>query len=256
MINSVNKKYYLILIIIIFILITDIGMSWANNQKEKPSENVTQVVLLELFVQADCTTCPHVEFCLEDMYWEYGSEKIILLEEHLWNDGYDTEETNARYDWYVTEGKKGTPDLFINGLTKRVQGLLCDDIEENYICCKKIIDSELEKFSHLKISAEKIISNDDMIIEGKVSNISTALLNDLAVCGMIYQEGDETGLSYWVRDILPFQDLPLQLFPEDSIDYKFISELLISEENKDKLHAVIFVQNLITKEVLQAIHIE
>ena len=231
-------------------------MCWANDQDAKPSENVVQVVLLELFVQADCTTCPHVEFCLEDMYWEYGPEKIILLEEHLWNDGYDTKETNARYDWYVTEGKKGTPDLFINGLTKRIQGLLCDDLEENYICCKKIIDSEFGKYSYLKISAEKIISDTDMLVKGKISNISTVLLNDLSVCGMIYQEGDEAGLSYWVRDILPFQDLPLQFFPETSIDYKFISELLISEENRDNFHVVIFVQNLLTKEVLQAIHVE
>ena len=133
------------MLFIVFILLNNIGLCWANSENLTSSEAVTQVVLLELFVQANCTTCPHVEFCLEDLSWEYGTEKIILLEEHLWHDGYDTEETNARYDWYVTDGRKGTPDLFVNGLTKRVQGLLCEDLEENYHCCKEIVDSELNK---------------------------------------------------------------------------------------------------------------
>jgi len=233
-----------------------IDICYANKENSGLTDTVTQVVLLELFVQSDCTTCPQVEFCLEDLFWEYGSEMIILLEEHLWNDGYDTEETNARYDWYVTKGRKGTPDLFINGLAKRIQGLLCEDLEENYYCCKKIIDSELNKCATLKLSALKTISDSYMIIEGKINNISNIILEDLAVCGMVYQEGDEPGLSYLVRDIFSFQDLPIRFPPQISIDYKFISEPLISEESRDKLHAVIFVQNLKTKEIFQAIHVD
>lgn len=166
-------------------------------------------------------------------------------------DGYDNEETNARYNWYIEQGEKGTPDLFINGLTKRIQGLACEDVDENYANYKEIIDSELAKCSYIKLSALKTVSNSNMIIEGKVKNISTLSLKDLALCGMVYQEGDEPGISYWVRDIFPFQDLP-----QDTFDYKFISEPLIQEENKDKFHAVIFVQNLLTKEVPQAIYVE
>ena len=256
MINSVNKKNYIILLFITFILLYNIGLCWANSENLTSSEAVTQVVLLELFVQADCSTCPHVEFCLEDLSWEYGTEKIILLEEHLWHDGYDTEETNARYDWYVTDGRKGTPDLFVNGLTKRVQGLLCEDLEENYHCCKEIVDSELNKCATLKLSALKTITDSYITIQGKVNNISNNVLKNLAICGMIYREEDEAGLNYWVRDIFPFHDLPIQFSPHESIEYGFVSEPLISEENEEIFHAVVFVQDLETKEVLQALHID
>jgi len=33
---------------------------------------------------------------------------------HIWGDGFDTTETNARYNWYTGDGKKGTPDTFFN----------------------------------------------------------------------------------------------------------------------------------------------
>jgi len=250
-----NRKNCMILIFFIFFLINSTINCSANNENLELSNNNSRIVLLELFVQATCSTCPHAEFCLEDLSWEYGPEKVILLEEHLWGDGYDTEETNARYNWYIEQGGKGTPDLFINGLTRRIQGLACEDIDKNFVNYKKNIDSELAKCSYIKLSALKTVSNSNIIIEGKLKNISSLSLKDLAVCGMVYQEGDEPGISYWVRDIFPFQDLPL-LLPQDTFDYKFISEPLIQEENKDKFHAVIFVQNLLTKEVLQAVYVE
>ncbi|MCJ7649479.1 MAG: hypothetical protein MUP85_12755, partial [Candidatus Lokiarchaeota archaeon] len=70
---------------------------------------VPHVVLVELFVQKGCLSCPTAEFCLEDLAWEYGTSKFILVQEHLWGDSYDTPETNARYDWYVGDGTRGTP---------------------------------------------------------------------------------------------------------------------------------------------------
>ena len=110
---------------------------------------------MELFVQEGCPTCPTAEFCLEDLAWEYGTSKFILVQEHLWGDGYDTPETNARYDWYVGDGKKGTPDVFINGLTKRFQGLSCDCVEGNYECYKDAIDEELTRPPLVELSAVK-----------------------------------------------------------------------------------------------------
>lgn len=80
-----NWKNFLILIFFVFFLISSSTINCsANNENLEFSNNNPQVVLLELFVQATCTTCPHGEFCLEDLSWEYGLEKIILLEEHLW----------------------------------------------------------------------------------------------------------------------------------------------------------------------------
>jgi len=267
---------------------------FAQNTDSIP-KTVPRVILVELFIQEGCLTCPTAEFCLEDLAWEYGTSKFILVQEHLWGDGYDTPETNARYNWYVGDIKKGTPDVFINGLTKRLQGLACDCVEGNYECYKDAIDKELTRPSLLEISASKtphpnplpqgereegeespqaieeakgedkeveLIEENvlNIIIEGTVKNISDTPLKDLAVCGMVGKEGDESSLHNYIQDIFPFQNIPT-LLPGVTFSFKFVSEISLAreseiDEEKETLHLVIFVQNLKTKEVLQALYIE
>jgi hypothetical protein len=234
-------------------------IAFAQNTDSTP-KTVPHIVLVELFVQEGCLTCPTAEFCLEDLAWEYGTTKFILVQEHLWGDGYDIPETNARYNWYVGDSKKGTPDVFINGLTKRLQGLFCDCVEGNYECYKDAIDEELTRPSLLEISASKIVSESKYIIEGTVKNVSDIPLNDLAVCGMVGKEGDESGQYNYIQDIFPFQNIP-PLLPDATFSFKFVPEIsLIQEseidEEKETLHLVIFVQNLETKEILQVLYIE
>jgi len=273
---KIKQKISIFIFLIIFLL-TLSGNNilaprvFAQNTDSTP-KTVPRTVLVELFVQGSCPTCPTAEFCLEDLAWEYGTTKLILVQEHLWGDGYDTPETNARYNWYVGDGKKGTPDVFIDGLTKRLQGLACDCVEGNYECYKDAIEEELARPSLLEISAIKTPHPDplpqgeredkvlNIIIEGTVKNISDTPLKDLAVCGMVGKEGDESGLYNYIQDIFPFQNMPT-LLPGAIHSFKFIPEIsLTTESETDKeeevLHLVIFVQNLKTKEVLQALYIE
>ena len=298
----IKEKIFILIFLIIFLLafagsgISTIGTSgvFVQNTDSTP-KTVPRTVLVELFVQEGCLTCPTAEFCLEDLAWEYGTTQLILVEEHLWGDGYDTPETNARYDWYVGDGKKGTPDVFIDGLTKRFQGLSCDCVEGNYECYKDAIDEELTRPSLLEISAvktphpnplpqgereeerednqevEKAKGEDkerelveekvaNIIIEGTVKNISDIPLKDLAVCGMAGKEGDEPGLYFYIQDIFPFQNMP-PLLPGAAFSFKFIPEISLALESEidgeeEILHLVIFVQNLETKEILQALYIE
>ena len=230
-------------------------------QNTDSPKTVPRTVLVELFVQEGCLTCPTAEFCLEDLAYEYGTTKFILVQEHLWGDGYDTPETNARYNWYVGDGKKGTPDVFINGLTKRFQGLACDCVEGNYECYKDVIDKELTRSSLLEISASKTISESKYIIEGSIKNVSDTPLNDLAVCGMVGKEGDEPGLHNYIQDIFPFQNMPT-LLPGETFSFKFVPEISPEQEKDDKdsdeekLHLIIFIQNIETKEVLQSLYVE
>ena len=271
------KQKIPILIFLIMFLLTLTGNTLfvfkAFAQNTNSPKNVPRTVLAELFVQEGCLTCPTAEFCLEDLAWEYGTTKVILVEEHLWGDGYDTAETNARYNWYVGDSKKGTPDVFINGLTKRLQGLACDCMEGNYECYKDAIDEELTRPSLIELSAskspypnplpqgereeEKILN---IIIEGTVKNISDIPLKDLAVCGMLGREGDMSGLYNYIQDIFPFQNIPT-LLPGATFSFKYIPEISLAPESeiddeKEVLHLVIFVQNTETKEVLQALYIE
>ncbi|HAJ32097.1 MAG TPA: hypothetical protein DCK79_01800 [Candidatus Atribacteria bacterium] len=272
---KINQRISIFIFLIIFLL-TLSGNNiftprvFAQNTDSTPN-TVPRTVLVELFVQGSCLTCPTAEFCLEDLAYEYGTSKFILVQEHLWGDGYDTAETNARYNWYVGDSKRGTPDVFIDGLTKRLQGLSCDCVEGNYECYKDAIDEELTRPSFLEISASKTPhpnSLPNIIIEGTVKNVSDTPLKDLAVCGMVGKERDKPGLYNYIQEIFPFKNIPL-LLPGATFSFKFIPEISLSQENeaaKDKennnedeeetLHLVIFVQNLETKEVLQALYVE
>ena len=283
---NIKQKISIFIFSIILLLafagsgISTIGTSGVFAQNiDSTLQTVPRTILVELFAQEACTTCPTAEFCLEDLAWEYGTTQLILVEEHLWGDGYDTAETNARYDWYIGDGKRGTPDVFIDGLTKRLKGLSCDCVEGNYECYKDAIDEELTQPSLLELSAVKTpypnpISQGEseeekvanIIIEGKVKNISDTPLKDLAVSGMVGKEGDEPGLYFYIQDIFPFQNMP-PLLPGATFNFEFIPEIsLIQEveadknkgdnEEKEILHLVIFVQNTETKEVLQALYIE
>ncbi|MBA7556548.1 hypothetical protein ES705_49260 [subsurface metagenome] len=171
----------------------------------------------------------------------------------------------------------------------------CDCVEGNYECYKDAIDEELTRLSLLEISAsktphptplpqgerekeeespqgveeakredkegesieEKVLN---IIIEGTVKNISDIPLKDLAVCGMVGKEGDESGLYNYIQDIFPFQNMPL-LLPGETFSFEFVPEISLVPESEidgeeEILHLVIFVQNLETKEILQALYVE
>ena len=58
-----------------------------------------------------------------------------------------------------------------------------------------------------------------------------------------------------MKEIFSFQGLP-QFLSHESIDFEFISGLMVTDEDTDLYHAVIFVQNIASKEVLQAVYVE
>jgi len=261
-------KIFIFIFFAIFLLNlsgNNIFLSQVFAQNSDSPKNVphTRTVLVELFIQEGCLTCPTAEFCLEDLAWEYGTTEFILVQEHLWGDGYDTLETNARYNWYVGDGKRGTPDVFIDGLIKRIQGLSCECGEENYECYKNAIDEALTRPSLVELSAIKTPHPNplpNIIIEGTVKNISDTPLKDLAVCGMVGKEGDESGLYNYIQDIFPFQNMST-LLPGATFNFEFIPETPLAPESEvdgeeEILHLVIFVQNTETKEILQAFYIE
>jgi hypothetical protein len=77
---------------------------------------------------------------------------------------------------------------------------------------------------------------------------------------MAGREGDEPGLYNYIQDIFPFQNMP-PLLPGAAFSFKYIPEIALTPESKiddeeEVLHLVIFVQNIKTKEILQALYIE
>jgi len=261
--HKIIKKIYILLLFSILLTLiifsfspTIISQNGTGSKTENQVTSVPKNVFIELFINADCSTCPKAAFCLEELVWNYEPGRVILVETHVWGDGYDIPETNARYNWYVGDGKKGTPDTFFNGLSERIQGLCCScgDIEENYAGYQQIIDTHLSETSSVEIAAEQSICGNKIIIQGSVANRSHSLLKNMLLSGMVYYEGDESELFYLVKDIFENQDI-CQLAPMEKKDFGFISGLDLGEIRDDELNklcSVVFIQDRLTKEVVQS----
>lgn len=206
--------------------------------------------MVELFIYVGCSHCTIVEPILEQLAEDYGPSQMILLEEHLWRDGYDTPEINARYDWYIPSGK-GTPDVLFNGLNQRRQGS-----SYNYSDYQSIIENELAKETKINITASGEKFSSSMSISGNIKNISTSNLENLEINGMIFEDRGSNGLRYLVLDIFDGQEVS-SISPGGTIEFSFSSENL-NWQNSSKVHAVIFVQapNSLKKEILQALYVE
>jgi len=246
------KSIFFIGITILLFSLLSIHTIAEINQEEKIDKNV----FIELFLNADCTHCPKAAFCLEELAWGYEPGRVILVEAHIWGDGYDIPQTNERYNWYTGKGVQGTPDVFINGLSERIQGLGCEcgDIDESYQIYQELIEKELAKTSPIILHAEQAMCGGRIIVQGNLSNKRYSNLQNLMIGGMIYYEGEESELFYLVKDIFAYQDI-CQLPPMDKRNFSFISNLDLSEIEEDELkkyHTVIFVQDKLTKEILQS----
>jgi hypothetical protein len=209
-----------------------------------------RVVMVELFIYVGCYHCTIVEPILEQLAEDYGLSQMILLEEHLWGDGYDTPEINARYDWYIPSGK-GTPDVLFNGLNQRRQGS-----SYNYSDYQSIIEQELAKEAKINISASGEKFSSSMSVNGNIKNISTSNLENLEINGMIFEERGSNGLRYLALDIFDGKEVS-SISPGGTVEFSFNSENL-NWQNSSKVHAVIFVQvpNSPTKEILQALYLD
>lgn len=252
--GKIVKKSIFIVLLTLFILLLNMSVSNGIVHGKMNTKNV----LIELFINTKCTICPKAAFCLEDLAWSYESGKVILVEEHIWEDGYDIPDTNERYNWYAEGGSMGTPDIFFNGLSKRVQGLCCDcnDISEHISSCQSIIEKELTKISPIDLSAEQSYLENKIFIQGRLENINQKPLQNLIIGGMIYFEGEESEFFYLVRDVFDSQDINQLAFLEEK-KFNFISKIELSEkDNTDKFHSVIFVQDKLSKEILQSILIK
>lgn len=253
LIKEINSKYifFIVLTLILFCSL-NINVLAETAQGGKIQKNV----FIELFLNADCSHCPKAAFCLEELVWGYDPGRVILVEAHIWGDGYDIPQTNERYNWYTRQGAQGTPDVFINGLIERVQGLGCEcaDIDESYQVYQELVEQELAKTTPVEVYAEQVICGGKILVQGNLFNKGYSNLQNLIIGGMVYYEGDESEYFYLVKDIFDEQDI-CQFPPLDKRNFSFVSHLDLSNIEEDELkkyHTVIYVQDKLTKEILQS----
>ena len=217
-------------------------------------EPAERVVIIELYMGIGCYHCELVEPILEQLVEEYGYDQMVLVEEAVnWSE-YTTPEISERYDWYFPPGSadRGIPNILFNGLNENwIHGYA------NYQTIKSKIDAELAKGAKIVIIATRSSNSNTTTLSGTIENVSTSILNNLEINGMVFKERPTANLKYSVFDIFEEQKVEISsLAPGEILDFSFILEGINWEG--DNMHGVIFVQapNSPTKEILQAAYVE
>ena len=248
------KKLLLILLVaglIIYLFVGCNGVTPSEGEGEGEGEEVSRVVMVEIFSQFGCAYCEIAEPLLEQLADEYSRDEVVLVEERAYG-LYSLDEIRDRYEWYFpSSSDRWTPNILFNGLNQRIHG------SSTYYTIKSKIETELGKDAKISIIATRSSDSTTTTISGTIKNISSSTFDNLVINGMTYKDLGDTGLNYAVTDIFEEQkETVTTLEPGDSYNFSFTLEDINWDSNK--YHGVIFVQDTdsSTKEVLQASYIE
>jgi thiol-disulfide isomerase/thioredoxin len=253
------KKLLLVLIMIGLVVGLFVGCLPTTPIEPEPAN---RVIMIELYMGIGCPHCEDVEPILELLAEEYGNNQVVLVEEAVSWSEYTTPEVSERYEWYFPVlSDRGIPNILFDGLNDRIQGYSSSDPAnpDAFIAeAKNIINMELAKGAKILITVDSRNSDTNTTtISGTIENVSSSILNNLEINGMIFIERKEEELKYSVTDIFDEQKVEItSLAPEESLDFSFTLEGINWEG--DNVHGVIFVQapESSIKEILQAAYVE
>lgn len=250
------KKLLLIFLVMATILCLLIGCNGVTpptgegEGEGEGEEEVSRVVLVELFNAEGCANCAIMEPILEEIAVDpaYGHDKMILVEEAGFG-VYSTPETRARYKWYLPNSEdRKTPNILFNGLNQKIH------IYAPSNTIKSIIATELNKEVKIKISAQRNTDATSTIVSGTVTNISSSDLNNLVVTLMTYKDRGMQGFRYSVNNILT-EEIG-SLTSADTYSFSFTVDEPYWVANG--IHGAVLVQETASskKEVLQVLYVD
>jgi hypothetical protein len=250
------KKFLLVLLMIGLIVGLFVGCNVVTPSEGEGEgegeEEVTRVVLVELFNTDGCPACSVVEPMLEEIAVDpdYNRTKLVFVEEAGWG-MHVTPETSDRYKWYLPNvSDRTTPNILINGLNKRYHG--SSGVSKAVLMSQIDTQSNLE--AKIKITASRNTDLTSTIISGIVTNISSSDLNNLVVTLMTYKDRGEQGFKYSVTNIVTEEIGSL------TSSGTFAFSLTVDEPYwvGNGLHGAVLVQETGTskKEVLQVLYVE
>ena len=250
------KKFLLILLMIGLVVCLLVGCNpttpTEGEGEGEGEEEVTRIVLVELFNTDGCPQCALVEPILEEIAADpdYNRDKLVFVEEAGWG-AYSTQETSDRYKWYLPiQSDRETPNILINGLNIRYP--------HSAVVSKAILTSQINAQSNLeakiKITATRNTDAASSIISGDVTNISASDLSNLVVTLITYKDRGQEGFKYSVTNIVTEEIGSLS----SSGIHDF--SLTVDEPYWDGngIHGAVLVQETATskKEVLQVLYVE
>jgi len=254
------KKLLLVMLMIILIACLFVGCNTApptdgdgdGDDGDDGDEEVSRVVLVEVFTQSACANCAIIEPIIEQLADEYVRSEVIFVEERAYGT-YALPEITNRYEWYLpSSADRGTPNTLFNGFNSTyIHGTA------SKIAIKLRVNMELNKKANISISASRSNNSTVTTISGTIKNIGSSILDNLVINGMIFKDRGQTGLKYSVTDILEEQkETVATLEPGNTHNFSFTLEDANWVING--LHGVIFVQDTdsLKKEILQALYVE
>ncbi len=173
---------------------------------------------------------------IEKLAGELGPEKLLVLQYH-YRDSYSTTATEAKVKEYQI---RGFPSVFFNG-----GNLVSGGSDKSYGMYLEVIKKELEKPSPTTIVVTAGTANNEPAITFKVTNISHADLQAVALKVVFYEDIGTNEHHYVVRDIL--QPLAIDLLPAGNTRVFNIT----SSTSRQAIKGVVFLQD-VAQEVYQA----
>lgn len=230
-----------------------VSCSEAPEVVEEPTE---RVVLAEFFTFARCTYCPWAEHALDSLSHEYGdSLAVIAYHRRITGDTLSPEYVSTREALY---GITTSPSTVFDGISGVVQ---TEDPSQNYPIFKGWIIQRRNVSSSLKLSMEIDVVSSSVNLTLHIVSIDSVEDGDYRLFLVLYEDdvyfaqagAPESTFHYVVRKMVPDeQGIPIDLFYPDSL-VKEIDFNLQSDWNQDKCGIVAFIQDIDTKEVVQAI---
>lgn len=221
-------------------------------------EPANRIVLAEFFTFARCVYCPYAEEALDSLLTEFkDSLAVIAYHRRMLGDTLSPDYVAVRESLYSIQT---SPIVVFDGL----YNVQTEKPEDDYPTYKNYITSERGKKTCLRLGLEKEIEGNMVSLKVKIVPVDSIFSSDYKLYialteDSVYfkQTGAPDSIFYFVmRKMIP-NETGIKINPvfPDSI-IKETNFVLQSNWNVNKLSIVTFVQNMVTKEVVQAIAVK
>ncbi len=239
-------------IIIVSLLLLSIFCSDAPEIKPEPAN---RIVLAEFFTFARCVYCPYAEEALNSLSKEFkDSLAIIAHHRRVLGDTLSPSYVAVRESLYSIQT---SPVVVFDGL----YNVQTQNPEDDYPTYKNYITSERSKKTSLRLNIEKEIDGSIVSLKVKVVAVDSIVPSDYRLFIVLTEDsvyfkqaGAPDSIFYFVmRKMIPDENgVEINpVFPDSII--KNANFILQPNWNIDKLNIITFVQDMSTKEVIQAV---
>ena len=242
-----------------------------------------QAVVVELFTGTECPPCVAADLAFDALGKAFKPAEVILLQYHLHIPGPDPLTNPDSENRARVYGKQieGTPAVFFNGKSAAGGGGPRDAAMDKFQEYRKVVEPLLEKVPGAKLSASAALKGEDVTIMAEVSELATTGNNIRLNMVLSEKEVRYTGGNKQKKHHLVVRSFPagVEGFPLPEKTAKKEAKVNLGELRKKwssyldqvareepfsgkgrplefrDLFAVVFVQNVTTGEILQAVEV-